>query len=264
MADFCKVLVFSIPRTGTNHLFYTLRNVERLNVRFEMFNKDEAYTISKEEVRLLAEKFGTSWDDNRDPEFIDWSARNPAKLLNFLAGKVAPNFDNMIFKLFPNQLTMGQLKALLTETPNLRAIFIRRRPIDSFISMMKSIQTQKYLNHNTSGLMVDLCPRYFMEWWSSNYNWYRMAENLVEKFSVPNLALSYEGDIDVGDEALRQNIIAVGKSIGLNFIHSTDQQYKGLEKQDKETRYEKKVANWVEFEAVLRAEHFYDRAFGTF
>ncbi len=264
MPNFCKVLVVSIPRTGTNHLFYTLRNIEKLNVRFELFNKEEAYSVSKEEVGLLAERHNTCWQNNRDHQFINWSAENPATLLEFLAEKVAINFDHLIFKLFPNQLSMNQIEAMFRNTSNLRIIFIHRRPIDSFISMMKSIQTRKYHNHDTSDLRVELCSRYFMEWWSGNYNWYRMVENLADGFSLPQTTLSYEADINVAEEELLQKVIEATRTIGLDLSRSAAGRYEGLEKQDKEARYDRKVQNWSTFEAELRTEHFYDRAFGSF
>ncbi|TNE67590.1 MAG: hypothetical protein EP335_01425 [Alphaproteobacteria bacterium] len=259
-----KIVVFSIPRTGTNHFFYSMRNLDRLNVRFEIFHPEEAYSISREESDQIAGMGGLDVDGNKDPRLIRWMSDHPAETVNFLADKVSANFDALIFKVFPKHLTPEKLVELLDGVPDLSVAFVRRAPIDTFISLMKSVQTQRYHNCDTSSLSVELAPRYFQEWWCDNYNWYKSVGNLVRASGLPVIDLSYEDHIDVPAAALRATIADLGARLGLEDPLPEQEFQGGLTKQDHESRYDRKVVNWADFEAWMKADNFLARLHAPF
>ena len=264
MSKIDTLFVFSIPRAGTNHMFYFMQNIKRLDVRFEIYHPIETYSISAHEVDLLSGLAGCKFKTNKDKDLIRWIHKNPIPFLKFISERASLNSDFLIFKIFPNHINKKQIEKLLKSRQTTKAIIIKRCPVDSFISLIKSVHTGKYLNLDTSKIVVELDSNYFKEWWVKNYNWYRAIESLLIELGVPYTHLSYEHDIYCSDLELKTNITHVFSRFGLTIEFKSDMKNRGLRKQDLELKYANKVSNWNHFLSELEAYNLADNAFRAF
>ena len=264
MPNIDMLFVFSIPRAGTNHMFYFMQNIKSLDVRFEVYHPMEAYSISRYEVDLLSNLAGYRFMSNKDKNFIKWIHEYPLLFLKFLSERSFANDKSLIFKIFPNHINKNQIEKMIMDQPSSKAIIVNRRPVDSFISLVKSIHSGKYLNIDTSNIIVKLDSSYFMEWWVKNYNWYRSVESILTKLGVPYTYFNYENDIYCSNQELGRNITEAFLRIGKTIEFKNDLENQGLRKQDLEPKYENKVSNWKQFVSELKRFNFIENAFRPF
>jgi hypothetical protein len=253
--------MFSIPRTGTNHLLCMMKKVKRLKVYFEIFHPEEAFGINRNEASLIADRYNKEFESNKDKKFIKWARNNPLLMIDFLSERAKKCFDYMILKIFPTHLHLRQIDALLGNSQQTRAIIIKRNAIDSFISLTKSNLTGYYNNCDTSKLQVNLSVNYFKSWYIQNYNWYRAIESMLTFHQIPTIYFNYENDIYVSEKVLENIIRKKLFDIGVDSVFRHEMENRGLIKQDKENRYDHKCKNWSDFVKELECYGLKSKAF---
>jgi hypothetical protein len=241
------LVVFSVPRTGTNHLFRLLDNISDLKVYYEIFHPHAAYGLEKFYGDL--EAYCVYEDVYRhsifEKELINKMHAAPGRFLDFAISRY--NNHSIVFKIFPGHLSIEKIKEELLLRDEVAALIIQRRPIDTYISSLKARKTGKYINVNTSDIKVNLNAEEYMHWWQMNFLWYRDIFSLVGENGLPYTSLIYEKDI-VGDvDIVTENAIKKINGLGFSLRIPERLRNQGLLKQDMQADFVEKIHNWQNF-----------------
>ena len=153
-----NICVVSIPRTGTNHLFNLAKGFSRLKVRFEVFHDREAFSLTPKDIEKHSRFFKYNFTSAKDRNLIKTIRENPVKTLETLS-----SFPEKItiFKVFQDHLTDTTMDELLAMN-GIAVLFVLRKPIDSYISLLKANAIQKWEHEDTSRLIVTLKKEDFL------------------------------------------------------------------------------------------------------
>ncbi|MCG2582828.1 hypothetical protein [Massilia sp. TS11] len=259
-----KILsIFSIPRTGTSHLFELLTNVSNLLVLKEVLHPEAAYGF-QDHFELLEELSQTMrlprFDSIFDRDLVNWLRTHPTELLDFLAsqsGRVPA------FKIFPGHLPIDIIDSVLLQREDIVPALVFRRPIDTYISDIKAMQLSVHREVDTTSVQVILDAGHFVCWWEANRVWYSAITARMKRRGLTPLRLSYEADICGDPRLITWHILSKLKACGLD---SGEVRFEnvGLFKQDLQPDYGKKVLNWEEFLEYIVVNNHTEKLYGYF
>ena len=149
---------------------------------------------------------------------------------------------------------------LLTR-PDIAFIITRRKPIDRYISSLKARALGKWRFADTTNVEVRGDVRQFLDEWNRFARWYASCREVIESAGRPQTDLSYAGDISQPNEVLRHSLREKLQEIGVDPGNFTAPIDRPLERQDRASLYEEKMANWPQFLAELRKHPQYFAAF---
>ena len=123
------------------------------------------------------------------------------ELLNFLATN--EKFQKRIFivKIFPDHLSLKSLELVL-KTHALHIIFLRRRMIYSYISLIKARSTKSWWGIDYSAQKVELDEKRVQNYIDKSNAWFVQTQDLVSSMEVPSIHLTYEEIFEGKDGAL--------------------------------------------------------------
>lgn len=237
------IMVLSTARTGSNHFLSLMQNFTNLDVNWEIIGKDQ-YHIQPRYITMCKEKFGENYEENIRKNNLQ------VKLLKSMIKECKTPY--FIFKLFmgnysdkENHLSKTQIETLINDKiVEYMIILDRKNKVNQYISLKKAWKLQNWNNINTSNIKIHFDIQYNNK---LNYNWYKKRHidiyNYYNNISIHNktLQLVYEHDI-CNTEALLSKINKFIPELILN----NDNFEKGLDKQDNETDYSKKIENYDE------------------
>lgn len=258
--------IVGIARTGTNHLASILDGIPEIDARRELFNPLKCWTMHPHELAELSRRSGKmfphSADDARAVQVI---RRHPGLALDCLADLLQPDKRILCLKVFRNQLSVRQVRRAIVRRPDTIVVFVRRRPIDTYVSYRKAAYLKQWAKVDTTKLKVTLEPAGFVKWWRQTADWYVRLEAACWSIDKPFHRLSYEEDIDCPPLEAARRFCAVLERHGIhNLTMPQGDKAIGLTRQDQNRDVGDRVANWPEFRDRLSAMGFLEKAFEPF
>ena len=257
------VCILAVGRSGTNHLATLLDSVPEIDSRRELFNPRQSYHMRREELAELAHRTRADFPlSSQSRKAVRVICRRPDLVMDCLVDHLRPQKRVLSFKVLSSQLSVRQIRNAILKRPDTLVVFLRRRPIDSFISRRKAQALQRWTKVDTTDLKIEIDAADFLKWWRRSARWYRRLEAACWRMGKPVHYLSYEDDIDIAPEqAVRRFCAMLERSGVADFSHVRPaEQIKGLARQDRTTDVRERVGNWPEFERRLAELGALDKA----
>ncbi|HZY51104.1 MAG TPA: hypothetical protein VFE64_15150 [Devosia sp.] len=223
------VTVITGPRTGAGHLFALLENLEAVAVGDGLFAE-------------------STQDASGRIDLFELEARAAGKSLIALKATSALSRD------FVERELLGR--------PGMRAIFVVRRLIDSYVSLAKATALDAWRDTDLTPVKVKLDAERFAGWLAEQEAWYGHWTAWLERRGLPLPVLRYETHLSVPAEAVLRRFQATVGQVGITVRMPLNFPHPGLKRQDREKAVAFKVKNWPEFSRALSAMGIEKRAFG--
>ncbi len=223
------VTVITGPRTGAGHLFALLRNFEAVapcdGLLSEGLN-DVASRIELAEREALARS---------------------CSLVVLKATSALPR---------------DLVERDLLNRPGMRAIFVLRRSIDTYVSLAKATALGAWRDTDLTSVKVKLDAERFAVWLDQQEAWYAHWKAWLERRAFPLPVLRYETHINVPVESVLRRFAMAVAQVGITLRMPLSFPVAGLTRQDREKTVAFKVKNWPEFSRALTQMGLERRAFG--
>ncbi len=239
-------MVLSTARTGSNQLIELMHNFTNVDVNWEIFGKYQ-YNIQPRYLKMCKEKFGENYEENIRKNNLQ------VKLLKSMIKECKNPY--FIFKIFigdycdnNNHLSKTQMETLINDKIIEYVIILdRKNKFDQYISMEKALKYNKWNKEDTTKLSINFNINRYLFYKKRHKEIYDYYNNI----SIHNktLKLVYEHDI-CNTEALLFKINKFIPSLNRNIYYFI----KGLDKQDNETDYSKKIENYDEVKDFINKE----------
>jgi len=242
--------IFAIPRTGSSHLNKLLKSCRGVDAKSELFHGSARMRFSEGELAQLRDRAGDMVLDAA--KFAKWRRRHPAGTLKAIYEGGAPRI--VAFKVFQNHLKPEKIQSELLVRDDTGFAVLTRRPIECYISGLKAKSMSRFGAIDTTAIKPTLSAADFAEWADRNMRWYRWIQDALEARGQPYAKLSFEEHLDglSGEESLAR-ILPLFETIGFPGVQASQRIVEG-QRQDKEVRYQDRVANWDEFAAAASAD----------
>lgn len=257
------LVIIGIERTGTNYLCSLLNHLPQVESRFELFANVAAISLGPSEIELLSQEANQSFSDKTDPALVQFMKENIPMVLSILRGQLLPKRKVLSFKVFREHLPNSEMIDLVKHH---RVIFVTRRVIDTYISFMKALRTEVWINHDTTELKPTLNINHFTYWYKESLEYYTFcaSQYLQWKQELP-VVLRY-GEFTRSSNL--ENLTLVARRVGLATgvqLEVPDVEFDSVfNRQDRNDTVRQKVANWDEFEQQLKKRNLYRQAFRCF
>lgn len=237
------ILLLAAARTGSNHLLTLLDAVPELRVRFEVFHPLELYGFDDRDTALLAAAAGIAGTpDKRDERLIRWARENRKRIPDILHAAREGCEKHIVFKVFPGQLTAGEIADAFLGRPDICVLMLRRRAVDSFVSIAKAHRVATFTGVDTTEVRPAVRAWAFARYWRNHARWYRNVSAVLRGRGLRFADMTYETDVD-GDPARALNIVLGHlRDAGVG-VSAPDAVPAGLRRQDKATDWRRKIAN---------------------
>lgn len=255
--DLKTVLLVAAPRTGSNYLLNLLAHRPDIYVRHEVFHPEQAFGFDGETIERFSELLGQRFAGPADPRLVAALARHPFEAVAALRESARMQGASLcVLKIFPGH-GGGSLDAVQKLLPVVdRVGFVKRRLIDSYISVVKAEAIREFFGIDTTALRPTLDCDHFLRWHEYTSAWY--IESTIgwirhaRSSDVP--VLKYE-DFTAADNDSNLRCVErwlqeqVGIPVGISGRHVS----KGaLSRQDRGGSGRQKVANYDQFLESLR------------
>lgn len=242
--------VLAMARTGSSRLNHLLSTIPEMNAKAELFHPTYQGKFPDGERDALSRRSGLDLSD--EAAFTAWKRARPAATLEAIHDG-AGGERIVTFKIFPGHLKADLIESDLMTRVDIAFALLRRRPIESFISDNKARETGIFHQRDTTGIKPELSAEAFIGWARNKWRWYRWCETTLQKHEKPYVRIGYERDLtrESGIEAVR-NLITLLTPLRLGPLSEPSKVFEGG-LQDRERRYQDRVANWAAFEAAVRA-----------
>lgn len=258
--------VLSIGRTGSNHLCDILSCIPEIDSRAELFNPRRSYHMHRHELAELARRAGKCFEPSAAcAEALETIRRRPRLVLDCLSSLLPPEKRILSFKVLMGQLTSRQIERKIIGRPDTIIAFLRRRPVDAFISHQKAMHLQRWRDTDTTDLKIEIDAQYFVKWWRRLAAWHIRMEAECWYRRKPFHHLTYEDDVaGLPTEAARRFCAILARHGLADLAFPDDSQITGAKRQDHTSSVADKVSNWEEFQRGLEAMGCLHQAFAPF
>jgi len=223
------VTVITGPRTGAGHLFALLPNFE-----------------------AVAPSNGLFADGHQDAsgkiDLLELEARAERKTLIVLRATSA----------LPRDVVERDLLA----RPGMRTIFVVRRLIDTYVSLVKATALDAWRGTDLTPVKVKLDAGRFATWLDEQQAWYGHWTDWLQRRAYPVPIIRYETHLTVPVESVLRRFQATVGQVGISLRMPLSFPHEGLVRQDREKAVAFKVKNWPEFSKALTDRGIEKRAFG--
>ena len=223
------ITVITGRRTGAGHLFELLRNFEA--------------------VAPSDGLFADSWQDAGGKiDLAELEARAAGKSLIALKATSA----------IPHDIVERELLG----RPGMRAIFVVRRQIDTYVSLAKATALDAWRDTDLTPVKVKLDAQRFSTWLDEQEGWYGHWRAWLGRRAFPLPILRYEMHLSAPADSVLRRFAATVAQVGITLRVPAALPFEGLKKQDREKAVALKVKNWPEFSRALTELGIEKRAFG--
>jgi len=242
--------VLAVPRTGSSLLNHVLSTIPEMTACAELFHPTYHGEFPDGERCALSRRSGLDLSD--EAAFAAWKRAHPVATLEAIH-EGARGQRIVTFKVFPSHPKPGLLESDLMAHDDIAFAILRRRPIESFISSSKADAVGAFNGRDTTGIKPELSAEVFVAWARKTWRWYRWCEAGLEKYGKSPVRIGYERDLNrkSGIEAVR-HLIALLAPLQLAPL-SEPSTLNQSGPQDREARYQDRVANWSAFETAVRS-----------
>jgi hypothetical protein len=237
-------------RTGSSHLNRLLGNCNAFNTKSELFHPRAAARFRPQEIEMLNAASGGLFGDREASKA--WMREHPAQALDAIYNGGWKRI--VVFKVFSGHLQRDAIVSQLIENPDMRFAILRRRPIESFISRVKTEAVGQFAQVDTTETKPTLSAQDFTSWAPGVQRWYDWVRQTLETRNLPYAKIRFERHLeDTPDREALAQVLDLLRPLGLPNI-TVPQHVEGRERQDRECRYQNRVANWDAFEGELRGK----------
>ena len=191
-----------------------------------------------------------------------WSAGCEAKpnvVIDWLFAELKK--DVFVFKLFDRHIPDPKHRQQVMSRPDIGFLFVRRRPIDIYISAIKAWEVREMRYVDTTNLQARGDVEEFVGGMRRLRKWLDECHRTVTQAGRPFATLSYSNEITRPDPEfaalLRQKLEALGVDPG----PFSEIEGQTITRQDRSTSYADKMSNWAEFSEGLKRYPDYTQAF---
>jgi hypothetical protein len=257
------VCILGVGRTGTNHLASILSSIPEIESRREVFNPTHDNRMQPNELEEWSRLSGVAFPPPRKRhKAAKLIRRRPELALDCLARLMQPEKKILTFKVFMGHLSARQVRTAIIGRPDTAIVFIRRRPIDIYISRRKAETLKKWGGVDTTEMKIAIDAGEFLSWRRRAEAWYRSLEAACWSSGKPFQLLSYEEDIDIAPAQVARRFRSILERFGVDGLTiPDDEQFAGYERQDRNSDVRERIANWPDFHSRLAAMGAIDKAF---
>lgn len=244
------VCILAVPRTGSSHLCHLLHSCPDVHMKSELFHPRGVHLFTEADHAALRAASGGEIVD--DPSLCRWRAAHPGRTLELIgeAGGGKP----LVFKLFGAHLRRELVESEIFSREDVGYIVLRRRPIESFISGMKARTVKLHINVDTTAVKPTPEVEQFVKWARYVRSWYEWIDEQIDARGLPAIRISYEKQLkSIAPETALNQTLAALEAIGVPKLEPGHRIWSATV-QDREQRYQDRIANWAAFEAALNAD----------
>lgn len=224
------VAVITGRRTGAGQLFALLANIEAVAPRGGLFDN-------------VTTTFGAQ---------LDAAAAEASA-----AGRTL-----LAFRLTP-ELPAEAVAREVLDRPGMRAVFVLRRNIDTYVSLAKATALDAFRDRDLTHVRVKLDAAHFATWLAAEEAWYGHWKGWLERRAFPVPVLRYETHIlGLPADTVLRRFAAAAAQVGLTVRVPAALPHAGLVRQDRGRIVALKVRNWADFSRGLAERSLEKRAFG--
>lgn len=223
------ITVITGPRTGAGHLFALLPNFEAVASCGGLFAEGQQDIAGRIDVAEL-------------------EARAAHRSVIVLKATSA--------------LPLETVERDLLGRPGMRAVFVLRRSIDTYISLVKATALDAWRDTDLTAVKVKLDAERFAQWLEQQEAWYAHWKAWLEKRAFPVPILRYETHLNVPVESVLRRFAMAAAQVGITLRMPLSFPVGGLVRQDREKTVALKVRNWPEFSGAMTRMGIERRAFG--
>ena len=238
-----RLIILAAPaRSGSTRLWHLLSAFHNVHSLGEYFN----FSAQKDDnAKVLRPLFGSEPDNPLFTQFRDRKAcwESPINAIRVAADRTS---KNLTVKISPRRPTGNTLEPLMRSVPT-SVLVLKRRPIDSFISLQKANSLGVWGNVDTSALTVTLSVKHYLNYLQELSRFYAQVERAAQQALVPTRQLTYEDHINIPDTVLLKYLATSLRMLDVSAGKLGASDYTLREKQDTVTDYTQKVANWGPF-----------------
>ena len=150
----------------------------------------------------------------------------------------------------------------LLSRPGMRALFVLRRQIDTYVSLVKASALDAWRGTDLTPVKVKLDVGHFANWLDEQEAWYAHWRSWLERRALPTPSLRYETHLTLPDEVVLHRFAATAAQLGVVLRVPAELPFAGLLRQDRERAVAVKVKNWPDFSKALIERGIERRAFG--
>ena len=241
--------IFAMPRTGSGLLNALLNSCPEITAKSELFHRRGGAKLTERDDAALCAAAGEPLPGMASNT---WRRKHPMRSLEVLYE--AGNRKVLAFKIFHSHLPRPRIEAEFFPQKDMAFAVLRRRPIESFISAVKAKSLERFRVVDTTSIKPAISTDEFVAWIAVAKEWYEWVDGALAARGLPCADISYEKHLKgrSGGEAL-SDVLALLKSTGLSGIPLPGQ-IRERQMQDKEPRYQDRVANWDEFFAAAQPD----------
>ena len=257
------LILIAIGRTGSNYLCNLLGRHPQIEARYEIFANVEATSLTDGEIEALSDMANYTFKSSEDLELIKYLKTNYHQLIQVIKSRLTKEKLIFSFKIFQDHLLPQAMTELIDDS---EVIFVTRTVIDTYISKMKALQLETWVQKDTTEFKPAIDANHFVHWYNENCRYYQScAKKYRDTHHKEIEVLRYEHFTQGND---LENFYLVSDKIstltGIQFT-SPNVNFKSIFcKQDRNESIDKKVANWPEFEKQLKDKGYLDKALGNF
>lgn len=248
----CSIITISIPRSGTNYFSDQIGSFPEIAGLMEIFNPRGVYGIAQH-PNLMARYGDLITEKASESEgLVELFQKTPLRAVDTLSQEISENPDlkYLSYKIFPNQVREEALRIIHREH-TLSAIVIVRARLEVFVSYKKAIQSDVWHNQDTSAVKVSITLEEFLEWARQQDEWYETQEKTLRQMRIPFIILSYNADINVPPEVLREKLYFLLRSMNAQVSFPEGQAVSHFKRQDAVGDVFDKIENGAELRAQL-------------
>jgi hypothetical protein len=217
-------------------------------MKSEIFHRRLRGLVSDAEMEALREKSGGAVIDT--PTLCRWRAANPGITLETLH-EFGGNLP-LIFKLFPGHISNQLVTDEIFSRRDVAYIYLRRRPIESFISSVKAKVVSFHGEADTTTLKPSLAVTDFVKWARPMKTWHDWLETEIAGRELSLLRIGFESDLVSNEpEKVLKRVLTGLEALGVPRVKPKTRIFVAT-RQDREEHYRNRVADWAKFEAAVR------------
>ena len=259
------IIFIAIGRTGSNYLFSLLDNDLPFINAYELYHNKCVYALTEH----LSEYMNYTKKDFKeicDLKLVNDVHQDPEKLINFFKNKIENNTKKefFTFKVFPEHLEFEKVIDIL-KRDDVNVVFLKRTPIDSYISELKAIESGKWKNKDHTSIKPRINFYKYVQWYERKDKWYADINNFLIKYNKKAVTLHYEKFTESDDATNLQYILSkILDNTGYENKINNFEVKLSMKKQDKNTKVEERVENWDEFYALSKEKGWEEKLFSHF
>lgn len=239
--------------------------------RNEWFEPNGIPWATDASMNVFRKAHGVDYVDCKDPRLNKWVRENIAETLNVLQLEAPEGTQACVLKVFEDHLSEQEFDRHFLHHQDMRFIILKRRPIDSYISFLKAVENQTWLERDTTSMKVCLQSDDYVAWHKKRSHWFSSVEGKLKAAGRKYEFLDYDADILPGEEYTVQRLTEVFERLGISSRVASQKKFKkfvksalfdamgavgvespwhprlGIWRQDKSPASRNKVENWDAF-----------------